>query len=168
MDRTTLAKVLLVVAIAIPVIIEGVTFFGLFGQHFGSAEDTVTPTPDALGVGDDVLAGVEGANATATVESGSIQATDDGWLFTLQIDVTNHGDSPISVTFGPVRTGAGTTRDETVTTDRLPANATDSVIAQWALPAGETPRSLGLTVRGDSRPTVETTVRIGGFAVQQA
>ncbi|WP_136686615.1 hypothetical protein [Halorhabdus amylolytica] len=169
MDRTTLAKVLLVVAIAIPVVIEGVTFFGLFGQHFGGAEDATTPTPDALSVGDNLLAGVDEANVTATIESGSIQTTADGWLFTLQIAVTNHGSDTSVVTFGPVTTGGGTTRKETVTSDRLSPNTTDSVVAQWSLPSGETPRALDVVVRADgvNSPTVERTVRIGGFAVQR-
>jgi len=168
MDRTTLAKVLLVVAIAIPVVIEGITFFGLFSQHFGG-DDAATPTSDALGVGDDLLSGVEEGEVTATIESGSIQATDDEWLFTVEIDVTNHGDDPVSVTFGPVTTGAGTTRAGTVTSDRLAANGTDSVLAQWSVPSGETPETLGVALRnaGAGRTPIERTVRIGGFAVQQ-
>ncbi|WP_135662189.1 hypothetical protein [Halorhabdus rudnickae] len=167
MNRTTLAKVLLVVAIAIPVIIEGITFFGLFGQHFGSANDAATPTPDALGVGEDLLSGVEGSEAAATIESGSIQASDDGWLFTVSINVANHGNSPTRVTFGPVTTGEGTVLEQTVTSDRLSKNGTDSVVAQWTLPSGETPRSIEVALRGEDRAAIEQTVRIGGFAVQQ-
>jgi len=168
MDRLTLAKALLVVAIAIPVVIEGVTFFGLFGQHFGDGGDPATPTPDAVGVGDDLLAGVDGVNATATIESGSIRATDDGWLLTLRIAVTNRGSTPRRVAFGPVTTGGGTTSAKTATSDRLEPEATDTVVAQWSLPSGQTPETLGVTVRGDETgETIERTVRIGGFPVQR-
>lgn len=167
MDRSTLVKGLLVVAILIPIAIESVTFLGLFGQHFGST-DTTTPTetPDAIGVGDDLVADRE--NVTATVASGMIEAAEDHWLFRLNVTVSNRADVPVEVVLGPVQTG-DSVRQETAATGRVPPGERRTLLAQWPLPSGETPTAMNVTTIRYAATTraSEKTVRIGGFPVQQ-
>ncbi|WP_181684558.1 hypothetical protein [Halorhabdus salina] len=171
MERATLVKVLLVVAIGIPLLIEGATFLSLFNQHLGS-EDTAgtpTPAPETFSVGDDLLTNVHGENVTATIENGSIQATDDAWLFTLEIDVQNSGPGPVAVNVGPLRTGDGTVGSTVAESGEIGPSASTTLFVQWSLPTGETPQSLTVTrTRYGSDPiTTERTVRIGGFPVQR-
>ncbi|QGN06973.1 hypothetical protein Hrd1104_06475 [Halorhabdus sp. CBA1104] len=171
MERATLVKVLLVVAIGIPLVIEGATFLSLFNQHLGS-EDTAgteTPAPETLSVGDDLLTDFGGENVTATIENGSIQATGDAWLFTLEIAVRNSGNQSVAVSVGPLTTGDGTVGETVAESGEIAPAGSTTVFVQWSLPTGETPQSLTVTRTryGNETTTADGTVQIGGFPVQR-
>jgi len=58
-DRRTLVRLLIVVTIGVPILVEATTFLGLVSHSLGDeGGDTSSPTPpqDATGVGDDLLA----------------------------------------------------------------------------------------------------------------
>lgn len=146
MERRTLIRLLIGVAIGIPVLVEAVTFFGLVETRlFGDGGDgaTGTATADRVGVGDELLPATP---PTETVTEAVIRGQDAPWLFVLTVDVENPTDAPYELQLGTVTLGSGGSVTGGASTGRVPAGGTGEVTGAWELPAGSTPATL--SVRG--------------------
>lgn len=145
MERRTVIRLLLLFGIGIPLVVEGLTFAGLVGQHLGvQSTPTATPTPtpepvDSVGVGDELLAET---NVSERLTTATLSDAGEHWLLTLTVTVENDGDRPVDVRLGAVVTSAGTRVDGSATTGRVPADETATATGQWTIPAGEIPETL--------------------------
>lgn len=173
MERRQLIKYVIVVAILVPLVIEGMTLIGLVGQYVGNG-DAATPTSTADGTavegireGDDLLAETARAETVSTM---TLQSGSDAWTFTLSVQVRNDADTAYELRLGAVTTGAGKTVEGSATTGRIEANATGVVSAQWTVPSGERPERLAVTAvefeDGSETVVVDRDVRLGPVPVQ--
>jgi hypothetical protein len=147
--QVSMVRVLLILAIGIPIIIEVVTFGGLIGHYMGGggadpAAATATETPAATGAtaGDEIL------DATAPNEritAASVTTGDDSWQFTLTVNVTGVGDR-YELRLGAVTTDGGNSVEGSgSSTGTLAAGESGTVTGTWALPSGERPASVSVT-----------------------
>lgn len=173
MDRRQLIKYVIVVAILVPLVIEGMTLVGLVGQYLGGNGDQATPDPTADGTavegvreGDDLLAETARAETVSTM---TLQSGSDAWTFTLSVQVRNDADTAYELRLGAVTTGAGKTVAGSATTGRVEPNGTAVVSAQWTVPSGERPERLAVTALeydGGETVVVDREVGLGPVPVQ--
>lgn len=168
-DRRRLVRILIILGIGLPIMIELFTFSGLVSHSLlGDGTETETPTPmaDAVGVGDELLAETPSEERITTA---SVGQTGTGWQFVLTVQVTNEAAAPYELRLGTVHTTAGTDVEGAATTDRIEPGETDTVTGSWTLPEGERPRSLDVTALtyGTEGPTrTNATVQLKPVPIQ--
>lgn len=171
--RKRLIKIVVVLALAVPLVIEGLTFGGLLSSTFlgggggdGSATLTATTATDrGVGVGDDLLAATP---QHERIESATVREAGNRWRFTLSVQVNNTGNRTYQLQLASVTTTSGKTVSNVVSTTVAPGTEA-TLTGQWALPAGERPRSVDVVavdgVEGNATVTRET-VRLAPIPVQ--
>ncbi|MEF8855034.1 MAG: hypothetical protein V5A24_06035 [Haloarculaceae archaeon] len=151
-SRQTLLRIVIVIAIGIPIVLEGLTFVGLVGNQLadgdGGPADGATPTDGpsfrSVAIGDDLLAETD---QPERLETAAVSTT-DGWRFTLAVTVTNTGADGYVFRITQVRTDSGVTFDRDETTGQLASGESTVLTGAWDVPDGEVP----------DRVTVEATV----------
>lgn len=171
-EQKTLLRLLIIVGIGLPILIEVVTFGSMMGHHLvgDTGEEAVPETPTAeqagASVGDPIL---ESSEVSARIEAASVVTADEGWRFTLTVNVTNTGPDPAAVRFDSVTTRSGETIAGAASTGQLPAEETDDVTKSWLLPPGERPATVSVTVLqypdGESAQSTQYTVALGDIPV---
>ncbi|MFB6151931.1 MAG: hypothetical protein ABEJ40_09015 [Haloarculaceae archaeon] len=170
--RRRLIKYVIVVAILVPVVVEGLTFAGLIGSYFGGGDGGTTPASTAtpaggVSVGDELLAETDAAER---VTAAAVRIRDDGWSFVFTVEVENTGDDPYELRLGAVATDAGRRVEGTATTGRVEPNATETVTGRWSIPSGSQPTRVAVTAveYGSNGTTtlVDREVPIGTVPVQ--
>ncbi|MEF8829198.1 MAG: hypothetical protein V5A49_09185 [Haloarcula sp.] len=171
-EQKTLLRLLIIVGIGLPILIEVVTFGSMMGHHLtgGAGGEPVAETPTAepagAGVGDPIL---ESSAVSARIEAASVVTTDEGWRFTLEVNVTNTASETAAVRLDSVTTRNGETVEGAASTGQLPVEQTDDVTKSWLLPSGERPDTVSVTVSlyPDGSPTQSTqyTVALGDIPV---
>ncbi|MFB6142351.1 MAG: hypothetical protein ABEJ30_03295 [Halorientalis sp.] len=168
-DRKRLVKVLLVLAIAVPLLIEGMTFAGLFQAKVfdggGPGNETATGTPDRprVGVGDTVLAATP---QTERVTDATIRARDGTWVFRLEFAINNTANSDYRFRVGEVTTTGGETASGTGSAV-VPAGESATVTGEWRLPEGTQPDTVVLVgVQLDDGTRVSERVRVARVPVR--
>ncbi|WP_254273481.1 hypothetical protein [Haloarcula marina] len=170
-QKTRLVRLLIVLAIGIPILIEVITFGGLIGHYVagsgggGGAAGTPTPAIAGASTGDEIL---EQTPAVERIDDATVVVAEDGWEFSLTVAVNNTGQGPYELRLGPVTTRAGeTVAGSGPTTGELAAGDTGSVTGRWLLPKGQRPDAVAVTVvTGDGEPTTsEYTVELGDIPV---
>lgn len=143
MNRRILLRVLIVVAVGIPILVEGVTFLGLVQHQFGDAKTTTDAggpmSSRHLAVGDELL--LETAQ-TETITDAGVRRTDEGRVLSVTVAVENTGDRFYRLRLESVTTSNGTRVDGGGSTDRIPPGGSDTVRGRWVLPDDETPETL--------------------------
>lgn len=169
-DRRRLIMYLLAIAIAIPIIVEGLTLAGLVGSYLGDGATpgpSPTPTPTApVTEGAELLPDTDRSEQVSTV---TLRSTSDGWTLTVTVLVENTGDLPYELRLGAVTTDGGRRVEASATTGRVTPGGSASVSAQWQLPAGDRPRTLAVKAveYDDGEQTlVDREVRVGRVPVQ--
>lgn len=155
-SRRTLLRLIIVVAIGIPLVLEGLTFLGLVGNQLDDGGDGGTvPTDGAandrrVDIDDDLLAGTDQREIlrSATVSTG------EGWRFSLRINVTNTGADGYRLAVTSVTTKSGTAIAEPTSTGSLESGDRTMLTGSWDLPDGEVPERV--TVRA-TVPTADGT-----------
>lgn len=179
LDRRRVVMILIVVAIAVPLLVEGYTLARLVGSHVAS-DGTPTPTAPgdptqtaaSVGAGDELLAETD---RTETVTTATLNSDSGVWTLTLTVTVDNTGDDPYELRLGDVTTGQGETVSASTTgratTDTIPPGEQSVVTAQWDLSAGDPPESVAVTALeyrdGGSVIVVDRDVRLASFPVEQ-
>ncbi|MFB6196891.1 MAG: hypothetical protein ABEI52_01300, partial [Halobacteriaceae archaeon] len=170
-SRRWLIRILVGLGLGIPILVEGVTFFGLVSETFLGGDDGTTTTSTTtrqptVGVGDELL---PSTTPQETVREAYINIREAGWEFLLLVEVANTTEHPYEVDLGPVITDGGTTVEGSATTGRLSPGASETVTATWLLPSGATPDVLSVTgtayVDGETR-TTSRSVNLGSIAVR--
>jgi len=169
MERKTLIRLLVAVAIGVPLIVEAGTFVGLVDQHLGGDDDptTTTTTLDgrAVGVGDDLLPD------TAQVErvTGAAVYADGDWRFELSVAVNNTGDRPYTLRLGSLTTESGDRVEGAFSTGRLAPGESTTLTATWSIPSGSSPATVdakAFTYGENETEATTATVRFGSVPVQ--
>ncbi|WP_336339325.1 hypothetical protein [Haloarcula brevis] len=148
-EQKTLLRILIIVGIGLPILIEVVTFGSLLGHHLVGdpggevVPETPTAEPAGAGVGDPIL---ESSAVSARIESASVVTADEGWRFTLAVNATNSGTEPAAVRLDSVTARNGETVDGTASTGQLSVGQTETVTRSWLLPPGERPDTVSITV----------------------
>lgn len=169
MERRTLIRLLVILAIGIPVAVEAVTFFGLIeAQLFGGdgGDSTRTPTADRVGVGDELLPATP---PTETVTDAEIRGQDAPWLFVLTVAVENPTDAPYELQLETLTLGSGETVAGGASTGRVPPGGTGQVTGAWEIPEGSTPATLavrGVAHREDGREETTADVALAKVPVR--
>jgi len=171
-EKKTLLRLLIIVGIGLPILIEVVTFGSMLGHHLtgdtGGEAVTETPTAESAGagVGDPIL---ESSAVSARIEAASVVTADEGWRFTLTVNVTNTGSDTAAVRLDSVTTRSGETIKGAASTGRLSVEQTDDVTQSWLLPPGERPDTVSVTVfrypAGESIQSTQYTVALGDIPV---
>ena len=171
-EQKTVLRLLITVGIGLPILIEVVTFGSMMGHHLmgDSGGEAVPETPTAAeagaGVGDPIL---DSATVSARIDAASVVTTDEGWRFTLTVNVTNTGSDPTAVRLDSVTTRSGETVADTASTGRVPVGDTDDVTKSWLLPPGERPDTVAVTVfvypEEESVRSTQYTVALGDIPV---
>jgi hypothetical protein len=169
MERRQLVKWLIVVAIAVPLLVEGITLLGLLNNEFGGDGDdgTPTPLPDTVGTGDELLTETDQRETLrqATVDGG------DRWTLTLTVTVNNTGDRPYELVLGAVQTQDGKRVEGETSTGTIQPGESTTVTAQWSLGSGSLPDRLSVTAvaydgEGGVARTVQRQVNLAHIPVQ--
>ena len=172
-SRRTLLRIVIVLAIGIPIVLEGLTFVGLVGNQLadgdGSPGDGAT-TPDGddlreVGVGEDLLAATD---QPELLQSATVRPH-EGWEFTLTANVTNTGTDSYRFAITSVTTKNGRTIDEIQSTTTLAAGEGTSFVGVWDMPDGDIPDRVTVeaTVQGaDGSRTVTETVVLATVEIQ--
>jgi hypothetical protein len=171
--RKRLIRIVVVLALAVPLVIEGLTFGGLLSSTLlGGGDDGGTVTPDGtatttagVGVGDELLAATP---QRETIRTASVQATGETWTLTLSATVNNTANSSYQFQLGTVETTGGETVSNSASVT-VPPGETETVTGQWSLPAGERPRAiqvLAVEDVGGNATVSRETVRLAPIPVQ--
>ncbi|MDS0260630.1 hypothetical protein NDI56_14585 [Haloarcula sp. S1CR25-12] len=166
--EVSMVRVILVLAIAVPIAIEVVTFGGLVGHYFGgddadTATPVATPTPETAGatVGDEILPETA---ATERLDAATLSEDDGETRLVLTVTVTDPPDGYV-LRLGAVTTRAGrTVEDAGATTGTLDAGENGLATGTWGLPSGDRPDAVAVTVTSapNGTPTTrEYTVDLG-------
>jgi hypothetical protein len=176
LSKRTLIRLLVGFGIGIPILIEALTFLGLLQNQFGgdgeadSTGSTATATdrtPDAVGVGDDVLPETD---RTETLASAVLRETgEDRWPLSLTVEVTNTGTTDYEFQMLAVHLDDGRSVEGRVSTDRLAPDESRTITGEWQIPSGSTPRSVdvvALVYGEDGVQTVERRVDLAKIPVR--
>lgn len=169
-------RLMIALAIGIPIAIESGTLIGLVDQHFlggddggdgnGAGDGTDTPV-GGVGVGDDLLAGTD---RTERIADAFISTRGGTRTFTLAVSVENTGDRPYRLTLGDLRTDDGTRVAGERSTDPIAPGESSSAVARWDLPGGAAPREVhvegAVLEDGTAVDTVEEWVRLSPVAIR--
>lgn len=169
-DRRRLIKYVLVIAFAVPLVVEGVTLVGLVGSYVGedaTATPSSTATPaEAITEGSQLLPETGRDERVTTV---GLQSSGDGWTLTLSVRVENSGDLAYELRLGAVTTDGDRRAEGSATTGRIAPGGTGTVSTQWTLPEGDRPDTVAVTAvefdDGD-RVVVDRGVRVGRVPVE--
>ena len=168
-DRRTLLRVVIGLAIGIPVLVESLTFAGLLDAQFGGGggRDDGTTTPrerSGVGVGDTLP--VE--TTTARLADAVLRQHADAWTLELTVTVDNTGDTPVSLGLETVTTTGGESASGGATTGEIPSGETGTVTETWSLPPNATPADLTVvtTTYGDEQQSRAAVVPLGKVPVR--
>ena len=151
-----MVKTLLILAIAIPILIEVITFGGLIGHYVGgggsggpSGGGTAAPTATATAE-DSGLSVLPQTTQTERIERARLLNASDGRQLVVTLSVRNQDRSGYELRLDNVTTVAGTTVEGTgSTTGTVDGVETGTVTGSWLLPPGEEPASLTVTAVTD-------------------
>ena len=169
-EQTTLVRLLIVSAIAIPILIEVATFGSLLSHSLLSGGDggvaaTATPTAEieGAGVGDEILTET---GPVERIERAAVVTGEDSWQFVLTVAVSNPTDRPYELRLGAVETRDGETVAGGATTGTVAAGGNGTVTGAWMLPTGHQPETVAVTAvdgTGDRADPETYSVRLGSI-----
>lgn len=173
MKRRTLIRLLVGLGIGIPLLVEGITFFGLLEAQLLGGDDggdvTATPawTPEegAVSTGEELLAETV---QTEQLTTASLVVEDETRVLTLTARVDNPTNATYEFQFGAVTTGGDETIDGGDTTGTVPPGESGLVTAQWRLSGDQYPRAVEVTavIEADgSTERVERTVPLARIPI---
>jgi hypothetical protein len=162
MERRTLIRLLVVLGIGIPLLVEGFTFFGLLEAQLlgGGGDATPTPTVDGVTQGEEVL---RATAPTDTLSTASLAGNGQPVL-TLTVQVDNTANASYELRLTGVTTRDGETVGGSASTGVLAPGESGFATGQWTLPAGARPGSVSVvatTVRDGETARIERSVTLG-------
>lgn len=161
-DRRRLIRWIAVLAFAVPVVVEALTFGNIVGDQLlagGDDTETATPTtrPNAVGVGDELLAETA---ATETIEQSEIRQSESGRTYVLQVAVTNETDAPVELRLRTLRLRDGSTVDGVSSTGTVEPGSSSLVTAAWSVPGEKTPDAVQAVALRDGERVVDEFVTL--------
>lgn len=171
LDRRRLIRWIAVLAFAVPVIVEVLTFGGLIGNTLFSGDEdgdsggtttdgtetgTATVREDAVGVGDELL---PEAPPVETVEISEVRGEDpDSRTYVLRVAVENTTEGSVELRLTGVTLRDETSLESVSTTGAIPAGETGEVTGAWGLPTDSMPVSVDVVLLRDSEEATSQSV----------
>ncbi|WP_439027722.1 CARDB domain-containing protein [Haloarchaeobius sp. DT45] len=129
MERRTIIRLLIVVGIGIPLIIEGATFFGLVSnQLFGGEQPGDHREP--VGIGDEVVPATE---QTERLTDAHFETVDGERRLVVEVTVRNTGNDAYEFRLDAVTLADGTRLTTNATSGELARGETTTVSASWTV-----------------------------------
>lgn len=164
-----LVRILLIIGIGIPVLIEAATLFRLIGGHMGEDDgpDAAAQTTETyVAEGDELLPETPPAERISTL---TIEPESEAWVFKMAVDVANPTEAPYMLQLSEVQVQDGQVFQKTASQRWAPGDSSAMQI-EWALPAGSVPSGLSAEARWyigtDSTRTLSRTIQFGKIPVQ--
>lgn len=166
-DRRRLIRWIAVLAFAVPVVVEVLTFGGLIGNTLipgggeestedGSATSTTSSRDDGVGIGDELL---PEAPSVETVEVSEVRGESaDSRTYVLRVAVENTTDGPVELRLAGVTLRDGRSLDSVSTTGSIPAGGTGEVTGAWGLPTDSMPVSVDAVLLRDGTESIARSV----------
>jgi len=167
LNRRLLLRLIIVLAVGIPIVVEGLTFIGLVGEHIdddGAANGPNGADGDGVEIGEDLLPATDQRETLSAAQV----VVSEGWTLTLAVDVNNTGADGYSLRLGEVTTGSGAVVAGDHATGAMAAGGTTSLSGTWDLPEGQIAETVRVTatVPGPDGPqTVSREVRLARVPV---
>ena len=171
LDRRRLIRWIAVLAFAVPVIVEVLTFGGLIGDTLlsgdggdtadGTATDgteTATPTPGetAVGVGDELL---PDAPPVETIEVSEVRGeSPDSRTYVLRVAVENTTEGSVELRLTGVTLRDETSLESVSTTGSIPAGGTGEGTGAWGLPTDSMPVAVDVVLLRDGEESTSRSV----------
>lgn len=171
LDRRRLIRWIAVLAFAVPVIVELLTFGGLIGDTVlsgggegdadgtttadGTVSATATPRENAVGVGDELL---PEAPPVETIEVSEVRGeSPDSRTYVLRVAVENTTDGSVELRLTGVTLRDETSLESVSTTGAIPAGETGEVTGAWDLPIDSMPVTVDVVLlRDGEEPTSQS------------
>lgn len=166
-----LVRILVLIGIGIPILIEAITLFRLIGGHMDEESASAAPDTSAaqvVNVGDELLPATPPAEVIAEliVEPNPAAGT---WVFEMEVEVRNATGHPYTLEVSALETQDGTRQRQQFSQRWAPGDEGE-LEAEWSLPEGQLPRSLTargrLHVTADSVREATRRVELGRVPVQ--
>lgn len=172
LDRRRLIRWIAVLAFAVPVIIELLTFGGLIGDTLlsgdggddadgtttadGTVSATATPSENTVGVGDELL---PDAPPVETIEVSEVRGESPGSrTYVLRVSVENTTDGSVELRLTGVTLRDETSLESVSTTGAIPAGETGEVTGAWGLPIDSMPVSVDVVLLRDGEESTSKSV----------
>jgi hypothetical protein len=169
-DRRTLLRVVIALAVGIPILVEVLTFAGLLEAQFGGGGgddgDGATPTTQSgVGVGD--VLPIEG-DAVARLTAATLQQSESERTLALTVTVENRGAVPTELRLETVTATGGQSASGGASSGEIAPGETGSVSETWTLPRTARPTSLVVvtTTYGTETRRRAVTVELGKIPVR--
>ncbi|QZX99205.1 hypothetical protein [Halobaculum rubrum] len=170
LDRRRLIRWIAVLAFAVPVIVELLTFGGLIentlfpggdGDTGGTATDgtetaTATPGEDAVGVGDELL---PDEPTVETVEVSEVRGESaSSRTYVLRVAVENTTENSVELRLTGVTLRDGASLESVSTTGAIPAGGAGEVTGAWGLPTDSMPVAVDVVLLRDGDESTSRSV----------
>jgi len=173
LDRRRLIRWIAVLAFAVPVIVEVLTFGGLIGDTLLSGDGgddadgtatastetaTATPGETAVGVGDELL---PDAPPVETIEVSEVRGgSPDSRTYVLRVAVENTTEGSVELRLTGVTLRDETSLESVSTTGSIPAGGTGEVTGAWGLPTDSMPVAVDVVLLRDGEESTSRSVRL--------
>ena len=171
MNRRSLVRWLVAVAIGVPVAIELLTFAGMLDRGLLGPDGDAgsTPTERPVGVGGELLPETPEAE---TLVAASVRTAETAWTLRLEARVENTGDADYEFRFADASTDGTAGIAGGGSTGRIPPGGTATAIGRWRIPPGSTPEAVeAIGIRfpagGGDATTVRRTVPLAKVPVSR-
>lgn len=142
-SRRTLLRILIAVAVGIPILIESITFLRLLLSPDEDEEDGGDGTgDDAVGIGDEIL---KETPQEETISNAVVLVREENWFFSLGVEIQNNTQKEYRIEFGNVKTKSGKTFPSEVGSFIVEPEQTRTVESEWVLPEAEMPDEVTVT-----------------------
>ena len=165
-SRRRLIRWVALLAFAIPVVIELITFGNIFSDELlggdendGAPAASPTPTdrPGAVGVGDELLPETA---VTETITTSELRERESGRTYVLGVDVENDTESTVELRTRRLRLRDDATVDGVSSTGAIDPGSSATVTAAWGISEDATPDAVEVVARRDGETVVETFVAV--------
>ena len=164
-----LVRILLIIGIGIPVLIEAATLFRLIGGHMeddGAGASAAETTETYVVEGDELLPDTPPAERITAL---TIEPESESWVFSMDVAVANRTAAPYELQLREVQAEGGQVFEKTAS-QQWAAGDSAAMEIEWALPAGSVPSGLTAEARWyigtDSARTVTQAIQFGKIPVQ--
>lgn len=172
-DRRRLIRWVAVLAFAVPVIVELLTFGGLLENELlpgddgdGGAGTTATPSADddAVGIGDELLPETAASETVVTSEVRGDPSSEQTYV--LRVSIENGTESSVELRLTRLRLRDGATRESVASSGTIAAGEEGELTGAWTIPGGSMPAAVEAVALRDGERVVSRFVDLKRPAIR--
>lgn len=153
LDRRRLIRWIAAIAFGVPVVIELVTFGGLFYERLFGTESGAS----GVGVGDELLPETA---ATETVRRSAVRGTGADRTYVLRVSVDNPTETTVALRLSTLELADGSTVESVAATGDVPPGETGELTGAWSLGADGTPERVQVRALRDDEVVADRAVAV--------